>query len=135
MYVKAIRQAVWPAYDARTTFARKLCAAETEKEIRSVIAAHNYYHDDKLGPDDEPDPSSVTDEQVQGFHTEIKPEYEALLDGDPSREEFADQLVDDIMAEISMVDILSDGVSLFTALWLILGVGSALKIAAGEEKS
>ena len=135
MYVKAIREIAGSAYQERITFAGKLCAAQSEKEIRSVVAVHNYYNDDELGADEDPDPSSVTDEQIKSFHTQIKPEYEALLDGRPSREEFVDHMVDDIMDGISAFDILSEGVSLFTALWLILGVGTALKIAGGEEKS
>jgi len=113
------------AYEAELEFAHKVCNAEDEKAIRRCIAEIN------AEGDEQPDPKSVTKEQVEGFDEEIRPRYEQLLAGEPSQEEFVEKCKSAIKSEISFGDLLKESLSLWTGLWLLLGVGSAYKIGAG----
>lgn len=123
--IKEFRELANKGYDEQVRFARRVCAAETEEDIRRCMAEF------KCEEDEKPDPSAVTQEDFKEFEEEVRPAYQDLLDGDPTREEYVDALVDEIMSAIPISLLLKESIGVWTALWLLLGVGSAFKIAAG----
>ena len=83
----------------------------------------------------DPDEQAVTDEEIASFDDEIRPGYEDFVNGKPSREECQDLYISLMKASISFPLMLKESVSLWTALWLFLGVGTAFKIASGKAEA
>jgi hypothetical protein len=113
-------------YQDELAFAGEVCEARDEPSIRRVIAVINC----EDGSD--PDEQAVTDEEIASFDDEIRPGYEDFVNGKPSREECQDLYISLMKASISFPLMLKESVSLWTALWLFLGVGTAFKIASGK---
>jgi hypothetical protein len=125
----ALRQESEKAYERHLEFARKAANEKDLNTLRPLLAAWNAEDGRK------PDLQSVTDEDIEDFLEEEQPFLEGLLAGKPSRKEYIEQAVRMIKAQIPISLALKESVSIWTALWLFLGVGTAWRIASGRSSA
>ena len=111
-------------YDYEMELARRVGGAATEDELRQLVAFDHSEEGQELSASD------VTDTMMREFREERIPHLAALLDGSLSRYDYLERVKTSIRENVSMVDILKDSFSLFTLLWIALGVGSAFKLAS-----
>jgi hypothetical protein len=70
---------------------------------------------------------------VKNFQEVEREEYKDFVNGKPSEEEYVRSLKALGSAFIPKGELFKESMSLFTLLWLFLGVGSAWKLGAGYE--
>lgn len=107
-------------YQSRLQFAQAAINAKTPEELRSLIAAEN----------EEP-VTSITDKDIKEFQEEELPDLREFANGKPSKEEYTAMVSKLGLAFVPKWELLKATFSLFTLLWLFLGVGTAYKIGAG----
>jgi hypothetical protein len=124
---EAITTFIDQQYDKRMELARSALAAQSEADLKAVLA--KYSAEDGQAPD----VSRITDEQLAEFRTEELPRLRSLTEGKPDRSEYAALVRRNLNSPGLMLNILKESVGLFTLLWLFLGVGSAYRIAGQQE--
>jgi len=114
-------------YGKMVALAPRVCGAQTEDEIRAVIAELNCEDDT-----DKPNLAAVSEDQMMSFENETRPRYRAVLDGNPTRNRF----VSDFLAghRQDRTAILEESLTVWTLLWVILGGSIAFVVAAGLRK-
>jgi hypothetical protein len=122
---KELRKHAETVYQADLEFAERAAAAETGGQIRGIIAEVS----DDAG--EKRDILKITDEEVEAFRAISQPLLAAFANGNPSKEKYVEERLTEWMAEASKFERLKESVSLWTILWLFLGVGTAFKIASG----
>lgn len=114
-------------YQAEVDFAKNVLAANTVDETKALIAGH-----------DKVDVSQVTDEQVEKFKESELPDLRNLAAGKPSQAEYIDNINTSLKPFTHtfhmLFVLLQDSFSLFTLLWIFLGVSSAYKIGSGRNQ-
>jgi len=111
-------------YDRMAAMAPQICAAKTEQEVREAIAVMNCVY-----LTDEPDLSSVGDDQILVFATDTVPRYRGILEGNPTRGEFVRNTVSR-RSWRSPMEILERSLNGWTLLWCVVGGGAAFVIAS-----
>jgi hypothetical protein len=122
-----VRKEAKEAYERELAFARVAAKERNPSFLRPLLAER----DAEEG--EQPDPRSVTNKDLKKFVEEEQPFLQGLLEGNPSREEYVDDLVRGCMERISLTEALRESFSLWTVLWLFLGVGTAWKIGSGHS--
>jgi hypothetical protein len=118
------------AYDARMAFAREAVGAQSDEQLQVLLA--------RYGTNEEGaalDSNAISAEQVARFRAEGLPRLREFVEGKPTREESERAMVEEFKASIPQLAVLKASVSVWTLLWLVLGVGSAYKLAAANEKA
>lgn len=110
-------------YDEQMIFAQEAVAAENDEELRRAI----------WGDYPDFDASFISDEELADFRTEDLPELREFINGTPTREEYEESLRESYGSPETNLALLKDSFSLFTLLWLFLGVGSAYKLGRGGD--
>lgn len=115
-------------YGKMLALAPRVSAAQTEDEIRQVIAELNCEDDA-----DKPNLAAVSEDQMLSFDNETRPRYRGVLDGKPTRGRF----VSDFVAGHGQpkTAILEESLTAWTLLWVILGSSAAFIIASGLGRS
>jgi hypothetical protein len=111
------------AYDDYMAYAVEAVQATTDDQIRVVLAKHWSYEDEVYQPAD------ITAEDITYLREQL-PSLHAFINGTPTREEFEAEYLFDYTSPEQIGYIYLSSFSLFTLLWLFLGVGSAWKIGA-----
>jgi hypothetical protein len=125
MFEKQLDEIVQTWYDEEVEFGKRVEAATTDESVRQLVAELKCEDEDE-----KPDYTAVTEEEITRFNEEIKTNYLELANGIITREEYIRNVKANIKDEVSFREILAGSVSLFTILWIFLGVGSAYKIAS-----
>lgn len=114
-------------YAKMLALAPRVSAAQTEDEIRQVIAELNCEDDT-----DKPNLAAVSEDQMMSFENETRTKYRAVLEGNPTHNRF----VGDFMAghRQNGTAILEESLTVWTFLWVILGSSIAFVVAAGLRK-
>lgn len=112
-------------YQAQMIYARAALQAESTEELRKLLATAN-----------QKTPEEITDEQVRKFQEEELPGLGDFARGKPSKAEFTTNLSEKIVGEFDyqqyfFKDNLKSG--LFLALFAVLGIATAYKLASAEE--
>ncbi len=81
------------------------------------------------------DAESVSAAEVAAFRENGVPALRDFLAGQPSEREYQSQLRQKILRRISQSNLVLAGVGPYTFLWLVLGIGTALKLARGKGAS
>lgn len=124
---KFFDQGMSAGYDQRMAYAKEAIAAQTDAEIKVLLAKEYAEEGEKPGD------ITITDEEVKGFREIELPLLKEFVNGKPSREEFGKNILQVKNSFSYNLMLLKESVGLFTLLWLFLGVGSAFKIASGQS--
>jgi hypothetical protein len=116
------------AWPDNLEFAERACKAQSDAELRCIVAEWNVEGDER------PRLDLVTDADVAEFREKQLPVMQAIVSGEMTEDAWVDQTFDEIWGSVSFFRVLSYSVNLMTALWLILGVGSAIALAAGPPE-
>lgn len=115
------------AYDEQMNFALGAVAAEGDEELRAFLAISFA----EWGV--EPDASQITDESLAAFRSDDLPHLQAFINGTPSQEEFEKSIRAEYQSPETKLAVMKESFSLFTLLWLLLGVGSAYRLGRGGD--
>ena len=115
------------AYVAEKAYAEAAVELKTPEEFRNFLAEND--------ESEEKTPEQVTEAEISKFQEEEIPRLRDLLNGKPSREEYAEKLGQEAAASFSFKEYyfeedLKSGV--FMVLFVLLGVATAWKIGAGD---
>lgn len=112
------------AYEDQVKFAQQVLVAQTEDELKKLVATN-------IADEGEtPNPGAITDEELAKFKKEQMPHLRELAAGKPSKEEFIANILGDVDQQFTGWNLMKETLSLFTLLWLFLGVSSAFKLGA-----
>ncbi len=115
------------AYDEQLAYAVEASKLETDAQIKEFLAKHNSEEGETpLAAD------SVSDDEVKEFRQEELPKMKDFAKGKPSRAEFEREIRGNFNSAEMQGLILKESVSLWTILFLFLGVGSAYRLGVGE---
>jgi hypothetical protein len=112
------------AYDERMAYAKRALEAKTDEAIRELLAAEKSDGDAKVTPE------AIKPSDIAEFRKEL-PKLEAFTKGRPTKAEFEREFRERLDSAEMNALILKHSVSLWTALWLFLGVGSAYRLGTG----
>jgi hypothetical protein len=111
------------AYEKRMEYAKEAVKVESDQDIRTLLVKH-------ADPEDKLDATQITDQQIRNFRQKEMPELQQFAQGKPTRPQFETALRRYARSLINPFTIMKESLSLFTLLWLFLGVGSAFKIGS-----
>ena len=106
------------AYTEHIAYAKEAVAAQNDGQIRTLLAKY------EAEDDQSPNPSAISEQQISEFKKEL-PKLKKAAGGQVSRAEY--QREHSMNFPISFI--LKNSFSLFTLLWIFLGVGTAYRIA------
>jgi hypothetical protein len=107
------------AYEEHVAYAKEAVAAQGDAQIRTLLAKQ------EVDEDETPDPATVSEQQISEFKKEL-PKLKKVASGQVSQAEFKRE--NDFSVPTSFI--LKNSFSLFTLLWIFLGVGTAYRIAS-----
>jgi type IV secretory pathway TrbD component len=113
------------AYEERMEYAKQAVTKTTEAEMRAFIAENESDDDTTLTPE------AVTAAQITEFKHE-QAELKTFINGKPNKEEFLKELNGHLRSADMQWLIFKNSFSLWTLLWLFLGVGTAWRLGSGE---
>jgi hypothetical protein len=110
------------AYQEELDDANAALALSNDEEIKAFLAKHNAKN-----------VADVTTEDLREFREKDLPRCRDLVAGKPSKAQFVARM--NVVKNSFRVQfaLLKESVSLFTLLWIFLGVGSAYKLGAGTH--
>jgi hypothetical protein len=111
------------AFKSRVAFAKSMIDAPTDQDRKALLSRN-----ESAGG---PDALQITDERWARFQATEMPELRDLAAGKITEEQFRKKLLSNTLADD--YELLKASASWFTLIWLLLGVGSAFKIASGES--
>ncbi len=106
------------AYSEHIAYAKEAVAAQNETQVRAVLAKHESDSDQAI------DPSAITATQLSDFKKEL-PTLKKLANGQVSKADYQR----DHALNFDTGFVLKNSFSLFTLLWIFLGVGTAYRLA------
>jgi hypothetical protein len=112
------------AYEERVQFAKQVVAAKDDDELKKLIAL------DMADEGQTPNPGAVTDEILAEYKEEDLPELRDMASGKLTKEEFIANFQLIFGSQFTGWNLMKETLSLFTLLWLFLGVSSAFKLGA-----
>jgi hypothetical protein len=121
---EAIDQRLSGAYATQLAIAQEAVKAISDDEVRSFLVKHSDATPKK-------DASQITDQEITNFREKDQPKLKSFADGKLTQVQYEKALRARVRSFISPMTILKESISLFTLLFLFLGVGSAYKIASG----
>ena len=81
----------------------------------------------------------IPDEQVTAFRSEIAPGLVGFQEESPPyevwRRRIVDETVDELLAEVSTIEMLKESVSGFDLLWVLLGMSSAFGLVMRRSRA
>ena len=110
------------AYRARLAYAQSASKAQTDEEVRALLANEN-----------EVEAAEVTAEEIKDFRENELQELRDLANGKPSKVEYEAQFKKIKDSFIYQLLVLKESVGAFTLLWLFLGIASAYKLGADSD--
>jgi hypothetical protein len=117
------------AYEENLAYAKEANTLTTDAEIKAFLAKHSSEEGEPaVSPDD------ITAEQVKEFREDDLPELKRLATGTTSKAEYERKIREGFDTAETQSLILKESVSLWTLLWLFLGVGSAYRLGIGETE-
>lgn len=125
---KYLAEAATESYTSQIAYAKQAIEAKSDDELKRLVAEH----DESEGKVETADVSAVTPQRLADFRAKELPKLRDLTNGKPSKRDFEAKTIQTIREGIPYWVILGNSLSLFTILWVILGVGSAFKFATSE---
>lgn len=116
---KIVGEMASSAYEGKVESAKSAVKAKTDDEIKSWVA-----------DDEEKNVSQVTAEDIQNFRAKTQPKMQQLLDGNPSRAQFESDLRSKLSSFSVKYSIFKSTISLFTVLFVCLGIASAYRLGS-----
>lgn len=127
-YQQFLNQFMEGAYEARLEYAQRAVQLETEEQTRAFLAEGMSDDEDTVAPAD------ITPQQLAEFRQDELPKLKDLVNGQPTKAEFERDLRASLNSARMQAEVLKHSVSLWTVLWLFLGVGSAYRLGVGETQ-
>jgi len=124
---KFVEAAIPGAYEHQMDYAKRAVEKKTDEEIRVFLAAEKSDDDDKAAP------QAITAVDIEKFRKDL-PKRQEFIKGRPTKAEFEKKLRDSFNSAEVKALVLKESVSLWTLLWLFLGIGSAYKLGTGQEQ-
>ena len=121
-------QAAKGAYESQLAYAKDALQAiptGSDAEIRAFLAKEAAKEGGAA------DPNRMTDAEIQEFRQKKLPKLKELASGKRGSRDFDKEMQKVKESLVGDLLILKESLSLFTLLWIFLGVGSAYKIASG----
>lgn len=115
------------AYDERYALAKAVENVASDDDMRAVLLKQAEKEGEKMEADD------ITAEDVAEFRKDELPELKDLLSGKLDRAGFEKRLVSRVKETIPFSVLMKASFTWLTPIWILLGLGSAWKIASGEE--
>jgi hypothetical protein len=125
-YSRFVNEFLGTAYQEQMAFAQRAVQAETETEVKAFLAAEK---DDGTGRTED-----VTPDEIREFRNSNLPKLKAFVEGQPSRQEFEATVRASFNSMGVKASLLKHSVSLWTLLWLFLGVGTAYRLGTGQTE-
>ena len=119
----ALRDEAEGIYSKMAALAPLVCAAQTDDEIRAAIAELNCEDDA-----DQPNLAAVSDDDRLSFESEIRPRYQGVLDGHPTRRQFVNDFA--AVPRWDRMAVMEEALSVGTLIWVFLGSSMAFVIAS-----
>lgn len=113
------------AYEEHMEYAKEAVTKTTEAEMRAFIAQHESDDDKTITPE------AVTAAQISEFKKE-QSELKDFINGKPNKEQFLKEINGHLRSADMQWVIFKNSFSLWTILWLFLGVGTAWRLGSGE---
>lgn len=107
------------AYENQLKYAREVAQTQNDQELKVVMAKY----------DEDYENGQVSDKDLAAFKANSLPRMKDLASGKVTRAEYEKQFRSIMNAVVSPWELMKASLSLFTLLWLFLGVGSAYRIA------
>jgi hypothetical protein len=114
--------------EATTYYREELAVAKSALQVETREQIIHF-----LSVRDEVQPGEITEESIKRFQEEELAEYRDFVNGNPSQQEYVMMLKKMQGLFVSKWELFKESMSLFTLLWLLLGVGSAWKLGSGYE--
>ena len=111
-------------YEESVEYGKRAAKATTDLQIRNFLAAE--FSDDMATVS----PSEITREQIDEFKKEL-PKFKRMAAGQYSKADYERENRSSMDEVLSTGFILRNSFSLWTLLWIFLGVGSAYRLASG----
>ncbi|MBK9139453.1 MAG: hypothetical protein IPM17_11945 [Verrucomicrobia bacterium] len=117
------------AWEQHLAYAKEADQLTTDDEIKAFLAKHG-------SEEGEPAiaPETITADQVREFRQEDLPELKKIARGGTSKAGFERKVREHLDAAEMQSLILKDSFSLWTLLWLFLGVGTAYRLGVGATE-
>lgn len=116
------------AYDGRMAYAQRAVKHETDQDVRTFLAREQSEEGAPVTPE------SIPQEDITEFKKNELPQLKEFINGRPSRSEYQSTLQAGFNSVAMKGSVLKNSVSLWTLLWLFLGVGSAYRLGTGETE-
>jgi hypothetical protein len=126
-YSRFVDEFLGTAYEYQMAYAKRAVQVKTETEARAFLAAEQ---DEGAGESGE-----VTAQDVSEFMNDDLPQLKEFVAGRPNRAEFEAKVRASLRSMESQASVLKESVSLWTLLWLFVGVGTAYRLGTGETGS
>lgn len=113
------------AYDGQVAYAKEVTAAKNDAELKAVIAKNESDDETTVTADD------IDAAELAEFRKSELPELQQLSSGKMSKAQFERKYRQEMEEAFSGL-ILKESFSLWTLLWLFLGVGTAFRLGSGR---
>lgn len=127
-YQQFLDQFMEGAYEARLEYAQRAVQLETEEQTRAFLAEGMSDEEETVAPAD------ITPQQLAEFRQDELPKLKDFAEGRPTKAEFEREVRASLNSARMQAEVLKHSVSLWTVLWLFLGVGSAYRLGVGETQ-
>lgn len=122
-----LAEALEGSYERHVAFAQEAVKLETDDQIRQFLADQG----DEAGLPIAA--GTIMAEDIRSFRDEALPGLRELANGSPPKAEYEENLRETISAA-ARGEVFKVSFSLWTVLWLFLGVGSAWRLGTGETQ-
>jgi hypothetical protein len=121
---KYLEKEVSGAYEEQMVLARQLPEKPSDKDLLALLK--------KEATDAGEDGATFGDEDVKAFRNDRLPVLQDLSSGKVTKQQYEHRIAAAMAATIPFMAILKNSVGILTAVFVLLGVGSAWKIASSE---
>lgn len=126
MFDQVIAKQMDTVYAEALEHAQKAVQQKTDEEIRAFLA------NTRSGDGKTVTPEQITAEDLADFRKNL-PELRDLASGKTKKEQYQAQLMQRLHSVDIQGSLLKESLSLWTLLWLFLGIGSAYKLGSGKD--
>jgi hypothetical protein len=115
-------------YVEQMNYAKQAVSKTTDEDLRTFLVTT------RQGSEAQPKPATVTPEDLEQFRSKEMPNLKDFINGHPSKAEFDRAVRQKFNSGEMHWIILKSSLSLWTALWLFLGIGTAWRLGTGQTE-
>jgi hypothetical protein len=127
-YDEFVSEVIDGAYESHLALAQDVLKAGSDQELKVILA--EFYADEG----ETPDPGTISDADLEEFRREDLPTLEDLAAGRTLKTAHQANLRRQFNEFAGFAGLLGASVSLWTLLWLFLGVGTAYRLASRRQE-